>query len=367
MLQVDRRALQYFDWGLLAIALLLIGLGIVNLISATYSEAGLSDYVRRQLISISLGGVGFLFALIIDYRRLEQVAYPLFVAVLLFTASTLLFGEVHKGNQSWLNIGSLSLQPSEFAKIGLVVVLSRYFHRKPPNELRHLRDLIPPGLLTGALVAIIVLQRDKGVALLTMLIAGTYLPLTGIRARAWLGIGFGVVMVLACLWFFGLDNYQHSRILDFLDPGRDPLASGYQVNQSRIAIGSGGLWGKGYLQGTQTQLRFLPTQHTDFIFSVLAEEWGFAGSAFILLLYLCMLLWGLQIAAKSKERFGALLAIGVVGILLWPAVINIAMVLGLAPVIGVPLPLFSYGGSSMITSLIALGFLLNVSMRRYMF
>ena len=162
-------------------------------------------------------------------------------------------------------------------------------------------------------------------------------------------------------------SHQRSRILDFIDPGRDPLDSGYQAIQSTIAVGSGGLLGKGYMEGTQTQLRFLPTQHTDFAFSVLAEEWGFVGSAAVLMTYLFMLLWGLFIARNSKESFGAMLAVGLVGVLFWPAAINVAMVLGLAPVIGVPLPFFSYGGSSLLASLIAVGLLLNVSMRRYMF
>jgi rod shape determining protein RodA len=363
----ERRALQYFDWGFLAIVLVLLGMGIVNLISATYSDMGISDYVRRQMLSISLGGLGFLIALVIDYRKLEALAYPLFAATVVLTASTLVFGRMHQGNQSWLTFGSLSLQPSEFAKIGLILALSRYFHRNPPSEIRYLRNLIPPGLLVASLVAVIVLQRDKGVALLTLLISSTYLPLMRIRGRSWFGMGLVAIAALALLWFYGLDAYHHRRILDFIDPGRDPLASGYQVNQSRIAVGSGGIWGKGYLEGTQSQLKFLPTQHTDFIFSVLAEEWGFVGCGVVLVLYVSMLLWGLQIALKSKERFGALLAIGVVAILFWPAAINIAMVLGMAPVIGVALPLFSYGGSSMITSLVALGLLLNVSMRRYMF
>jgi len=172
---------------------------------------------------------------------------------------------------------------------------------------------------------------------------------------------------LVTLWVFVFQPYQRSRILDVVDPGRDPLASGYQVIQSRIAIGSGGLLGAGYLEGTQTQLRFLPTQHTDFAFSVLAEAWGFVGSCLVLVLYLTLLLWGLFVAKDSKDGFGAMLAVGLVGTLFWPAVLNIGMVLGLAPVIGVPLPLFSYGGSALVSALIGLGLLMNVSMRRYVF
>ena len=172
---------------------------------------------------------------------------------------------------------------------------------------------------------------------------------------------------LATLWVFVLAPYQRDRILDVVDPLRDPLASGYQANQSRIAVGSGGLLGAGYGEGTQTQLRFLPTQHTDFAFSVLAEEWGFLGSVVVLGCFLLMLLWGLWIARGSKDAFGSMLAVGLVGTLFWPAAINVAMVLGLAPVIGVPLPLFSYGGSALLSASISVGLLLNISMRRYVF
>jgi rod shape determining protein RodA len=216
-------------------------------------------------------------------------------------------------------------------------------------------------------VLLIVLQRDMGVAVLTLAIAATYLLLTRIPARSWGLIAAAGLAALAALWRFVFQEYQRQRILDFLDPSRDPLASGYQAIQSRIAIGSGGLFGKGWLDGTQTQLQFLPTQHSDFIFSVLAEEWGFAGCVVLLALYLALLLWGLRVAGRSKEVFGSMLAVGVVGMLFWPAAINVAMVLGLAPVIGVPLPLLSYGGSQLMANLIALGLLLNVSMRRYMF
>jgi len=259
------------------------------------------------------------------------------------------------------------LQPSEFAKLGLIFALSRYFYRNPPGETHRLRDLARPALIVALPVTLIVLQRDMGVALLTLLIGSTYLAFVRVPWRAWAGVAVLGIVGLISLWMFGLRPYQQRRILDVIDPGRDPLASGYQAIQSRIAIGSGGLFGSGYLEGTQTQLRFLPTQHTDFAFSVLAEEWGFVGSVVVLLVYLSLLIWGLIIARHSKDGFGAMLAVGVVGVLFWPAALNIAMVLGLAPVIGVPLPLFSYGGSALVTTLVALGLLMNVSMRRYVF
>lgn len=369
MPSIDRRSLQNFDWVLLGMMLALASAGLLNLYSATHGGAseGLPPAFRRQLVALGVAAGGFAVALLVDYRRLERWAAPLFLASLVLLASTLLLAPVVRGSRSWLIYGPLSLQPAELAKITLVVVMARYFQQHPPSEIRRIRELVPPALLVALPVGLIVLQRDLGVAVLTLLIAATYLPFVRIPLRAWAALAAVGVLALAGLWQFFLRDYQRERILDFLDPSRDPLASGYQALQSKIAIGSGGLFGSGWLEGTQTQLSFLPTQHSDFIFSVLAEEWGFVGAAGVLALYAAMLLWGLAIARNSKDSFGAMLAVGLVGVLFWPAAINVAMVLGLAPVIGVPLPLFSYGGSALLASLIAVGLMLNVSMRRYMF
>lgn len=369
MPSIDRRSLQHFDWALLGLVAVIVAIGIVNLYSATAAgvESGLPPEFRRQLFALAVAAAVGVAALVIDYRRLERLAVPIFLAAMVLLASTLVFAPVTRGNRSWLIWGSLSLQPAELAKLGLIIALARWFTQNPPGELRRIRDLFQPALIAAIPVGIIVLQRDLGVAVLTLLTAGTFLFLVRIRWRAWAGIGGLAIAGLAVLWTFFLKDYQQKRILDFVDPSRDPLASGYQAMQSKIAIGSGGFLGKGYLEGTQTQLRFLPTQHSDFVFSVLAEEWGFLGSALVLGLYLALLLWGLRIARNSKDSFGSLLAVGIVGLLFWPAAINVAMVLGLAPVIGVPLPLLSYGGSALLASFAALGLLLNISMRRYMF
>jgi rod shape determining protein RodA len=369
MLHIDRRALQNFDWVLFSLVAVLLAAGLANLYSATQagSEAALPSELRRQLFALGAGGVLMLAAVLVDYRRLERLALPIYAATLLLLVATLVFAQVTRGTRGWLEYGPLRIQTAELAKIGLVLALARHFHRHPPNETGRMTDLFVPVLIAAVPVGLIVLQPDLGVALLTLLIAVTYLPLVRVPARAWLGMAVSGVVALAGLWRFALSDYQRSRILDVLDPSRDPLSSGYQAIQSRIAVGSGGLFGKGYLEGTQTQLRFLPTQHTDFAFSVLAEEWGFLGGSLILGLYLGVLLWGLLIARDSKDSFGAMLAVGIVGVLFWPALINIAMVLGLAPVIGVPLPLISYGGSALIVTLLGVGLLLNVSMRRYFF
>lgn len=365
-LRVERKRGQHFDWMLAGIVLVLVLMGLVNLVSAAASgvEGGM-DIVARQMTVLGLCAFVIGIVLVIDYRHYDRFAYVIYGGSIALLVLTLVIAEETRGARAWLFSGRI--QPSEFARIGMVIALAHYFGRNPPSDIRRMRELFVPGLLVAVPVGLIVAQKDLGVAVLTLLIGMTLLPLVNVPFRAWLSIACVGAIGLVALWQFGLKGYQQERILGFLDPSRDPLASGYQQMQSRIAVGSGGLMGTGWQQGTQTQLRFLPTQHTDFAFSVLAEEWGFLGSALTLGIYATMLLWGLLIARNSKDTFGAALAIGLVGTLLWPAAINVAMVLGLAPVIGVPLPLFSYGGSALISAALAIGLLLNVSMRRYVF
>lgn len=367
MVGIDRRSIQNFDWVLLAIVSGLIGFGLLNLLSASHAdvEVGFSIYFRRQLIALGAAAVAVVALCAIDYRRFARLAMPLYVASLIFVLLPVLISPLTRGAQAWLFEGRV--QPSEMAKIGLILALARYFQRYPPSEITRLRQLGPPLAIIALPVGLIALQRDTGVALLTLLVGATFLPFVRIPWRAWAGIFVAGAAALVAFWIYGLRDYQRTRILDFIDPSRDPLSSGYQAIQSRIAIGSGGLFGTGWMEGTQTQLRFLPTQHTDFVFSVLAEEWGFLGSALMLSAYLLMLLWGLWIARAAKDAFGAMLAVGIVGTLFWPATINVAMVLGLAPVIGVPLPFFSYGGSALLSAGIVVGLLLSISMRRYVF
>ncbi len=365
-LRVDRGRGQHFDWVLAGMVLLLMGMGLVNLVSAAASGVeGGSDIVTRQMTVMGLGLLVIAFVVLIDYRHYDRFAYFLYGGTIALLLLTLVVAEETRGARAWLFGGRF--QPSELAKIGMVLALAHWFGRNPPSTIHRLRDLFVPGLIVAIPVGLIVAQKDLGVAVLTLLIGLTLLPLVHVPLRAWVSLAMLGAAGLAALWRFGLKPYQQERILGFLDPSRDPLSSGYQQMQSKIAVGSGGLFGTGWQEGTQTQFRFLPTQHTDFAFSVLAEEWGFVGSIFVLGVYAAMLLWGLLIARNSKDAFGAMLAIGLVGTLLWPAAINVAMVLGLAPVIGVPLPLFSYGGSALLSTVIVIGLLLNVSMRRYVF
>jgi len=365
-LRVEGRRMQHFDWVLAALVLGLVGMGLVNLVSATASGVeGGSGIVGRQVSVLGLGAMLIAVVLLIDYRHFDRFALVLYGGSLALLLLTLVIADETRGARAWLFSGRF--QPSELAKIGMVIALAHHFSRNPPSTITQLRQLLLPGAIVALPVALIVAQKDLGVAVLTLLIGLTLLPLVNVPLRAWFGIALLGAAGLAALWRYGLKDYQQQRIMDFLDPSRDPLSSGYQAMQSRIAVGSGGLFGTGWQEGTQTQLRFLPTQHTDFVFSVLAEEWGFIGSVLALGCYVAMLLWGLLIARSSKDTFGAVLAIGLVGTLLWPAAINVAMVLGLAPVIGVPLPLFSYGGSALLSASLSIGLLLNISMRRYVF
>ncbi len=366
----ERRFLSAFDWPLLLLALALLLMGLANLYSATrpgVAGGGLPPDFARQLLALCVALTAFGVALLVDYRHFERWAPLLYGLSLLLVLSTLVFAPVIRGSRSWLIMGSLSLQPAEFAKLGLVLMLARYFQRRPPTAMRGLRDMLVPGLILAAPVLAVLLQRDLGVAVLILLTGGTYLLFVRMPTRSWLMMAGIVLLGLTGLWNYVFREYQRERILDFIDPSRDPLASGYQAIQSHIAVGSGGLFGQGYLQGPQTQLKFLPTQHSDFAFSVLAEEWGFAGCMVLLGVYSAILLRGLTVAGGAKDGFGMMLAIGLVGVLFWPALINVAVVLGLAPVIGLPFPLVSAGGSQLLVNLVALGLLMNISMRRYLF
>jgi rod shape determining protein RodA len=275
-------------------------------------------------------------------------------------------GKVTSGSQRWLSLGPISFQPSELAKIALVIVLAKFFSEKRGYRGYRLKDLWQPFLLIGAPSILILKEPDLGTAML--LVAGSLSMILFVKV-SWksLVILVGSALSLAPFVWFSLKEYQRMRILTFLRPDRDPFGAGYHINQSKIAIGSGQFWGKGFLNGTQTRLHFLPEQHTDFAFSVLAEEWGFAGSVLLLILYLFLILWGLNIAKVSKDRFGAILSVGIVAFIFWQVVINVGMVTGLLPVVGIPLLLFSYGGSSLISTMAAMGLLMNISMRRFMF
>ncbi len=361
----DRRLVQNFDLGLI---LLIAGIGIVNLYSAGYNRTpeGVTPVYLKQIYWLAVGvGVMFL-TLTVDYHHLEKLAYPLYILSIVLLIAVMLFGKTVSGSKRWLALGPVSLQPSELVKIALILVLARHFNRRAPQGPLHFKDLLFPLALILLPAALINKQPDLGSAILVVLLGGSMILLVGVH---WPTLLAGVLVLVGSVpaaWPF-LKEYQKQRLRTFLDPERDPLGSGYHIIQSKIAVGSGQFWGKGFLQGTQSQLHFLPEQHTDFVFSVFAEEWGFVGSALVVVLYLGLCLWGLVIARNCKERFGQFLALGVTALLFWQVFINLCMVTGLLPVVGIPLPLFSYGGSSLITTMLALGLLFNLRMRRFLF
>ncbi len=362
----DRRLVQNFDYLLLALVLIICGMGIVNLYSAGYNRGEGTPLYIKQMYWLAVG-LGLLFVtLIYDYRHLEKLAYPIYILSILMLLAVMFGGKVVYGSRRWLALGPISFQPSELAKIGIILALATYFSRRPRTESMRLKDLIVPGLLVMIPAALIIKQPDLGSGILVVLVAASIILFVGVNWRTLAGCGLTLVLLSPLLWHF-LKDYQRQRVLTFLNPEKDPLGAGYHILQSMIAVGSGQFWGKGFLQGTQSQLYFLPEQHTDFVFSVFAEEWGFVGSAVLLLLFTALAIWGLTVARDCKDRFGYLLAVGVTALIFWQIFINLCMVTGFLPVVGIPLPLFSYGGSSLITTLLGVGFLLNIRMRRYLF
>jgi len=365
---LDRRLIQNFDWVLLLLLLVQAGISILNLYSATYPirEMGGSEIFFKQIYWFLIGFAVLLLATTFNYFALERLAYPIYFFTIGLLALVLFVGRVTSGSQRWLALGPISFQPSELAKIVIVLVLAKFFSERSDFKEYRLRDLWQPFMLTALPCFLILKEPDLGTALFLALISISMVLIARVRWRSLLLLAGSFGLSAPVIWF-GLKEYQQKRVLSFLSPEMDPLGAGYHINQSKIAIGSGQFWGKGFLKGTQTRLHFLPEQHTDFAFSVLAEEWGLVGSVVLLLMYLFMILWGLNIAKNSKDRFGSMIAVGIVSIIFWQVVINVGMVTGLLPVVGIPLVLFSYGGSSLITTMAAMGILMNISMRRFMF
>jgi len=366
-MQIDRRLFIHFDWTLLGVALAIASIGIFNLYSATATmEMSGTPLYLKQLFWLLLGLTVMVTIAFIEYRFYSDFAYLIYFVALFLLIIVLGYGIITSGAQRWLKIGPFSFQPSEFVKISLILALAKFFHLPSERKDYSLKHLPLPFLLLFLPMALILKQPDLGTAIILLLVFFSILIFVKIRWSSLLTIGLTGAAAVPLLWGF-LKEYQKRRILTFFNPELDPLGAGYHLIQSKIAIGSGGIMGKGFMKGTQCKLGFLPEQQTDFIFSALGEEWGLVGSLFVIGLYFVLIFWGLRIAVQAKDRFGAILAFGVVAMLFWHVFINIGMVLGIMPVVGIPLPLLSYGGSFMISTLIGIGLLLSVSMRRYLF
>jgi rod shape determining protein RodA len=368
---IDRRLVQHFDWVLLGFTLLIVGIGLLSLYSAVNAGPDVAHvagpvYVKQAYwlgIGAGLMVVMFLF----NYKWLNRWAFGIYAVSILLLLIVAFVGKEASGSRRWLSVGPLSFQPSELIKISIVILLARYFSDRSSEEGFTLMDLWKPLVWTLIPFLLIARQPDLGTGLVVLLIAGSVTLFVKIERRSLILLTAGGVVGSLVAWFFLLEDYQRERILVFLNPDRDPLGAGYHVKQSMIAVGSGTFLGKGFLKGTQNALSFLPEQHTDFIFSVLAEEWGFLGSAIVVTLYLLVAVWGLNVAMRSKDPFGTILAVGITSMIFWQAVINVGMALGLLPVVGVTLPLISYGGSSLVAIMLGIGILMNISMRRFMF
>jgi rod shape determining protein RodA len=366
--QIDRRLISHFDWRLFLLTLVFVLIGVLTIYSANYSitEKHAGALPSRQLIWLGLGLIAMLTAIAFDYHHIDRIAYPFYGMILLLLILVLAIGHSGGGSQRWINLGFFRLQPSEPAKLAIVLLMAKYLQDSEPAKGYRLRDLWVPFALVGPLVILTLVQPDLGTALILAIVFLSMILVGGLRLRSFLCLAGTGVALFPIAWHF-LKPYQRARILTFLDPDRDPLGAGYHVIQSKIAIGSGRLFGKGYLHGTQNRLDFLPAQHTDFIFAVFSEEWGFLGCVILLLLYLIMIAYCLRLMQRAKDRFGALLVFGMLAIFFWHVAINVAMVSGLMPVVGVPLPMVSYGGSALASMMFAIGVMINVSMRRYIF
>lgn len=365
-----RTFLNRIDWNFAGIILALNLIGLINLYSATHGAAdiGTDRLFISQILWLVAGWMIYIFATLVDYQVFVRLAYVIYGLNVLALIAVMFVGKVALGAQRWLDFKFFSYQPSESMKLAIVLILANVMSQKSYPEGLGLKDLIVPlGLLVGIPFLITAEQPDLGSAMMLLITGGSVLFFLRIKAKILVVISLLAALAGIGAWFFALHDYQKDRVYTFLDPGRDPRGKGYNSIQSKIAVGSGKVMGKGFRKGTQSQLEFLPERHTDFIFSVLSEEHGFIGSMTTIALFATLFFFGLRIASQARDKAGAILSVGVLAALFWHFVINIGMVIGLLPIVGVPLPLLSYGGSNMLTTMLALGLVSSVSYRKNMF
>ena len=351
--------LRHLDWLIVLLLAGIAGIGVAMLYSVANGD--FSPWAARHAFRFAAGLALLLAAAMVDIRTWLMLAWPAYLGALILLGAVDVIGVVGMGSRRWLDLGVFQLQPSELMKVTTVLAIARYYHGLGADEAQRFVRVLIPLLLIALPTGLVMVQPDLGTGLL-ILAAGVVVIFLG-GASKWLFIGGGALTLAAIPvgWSF-LRDYQKSRVLSFLNPESDPLGAGYQVMQSKIALGSGGVDGKGFLDGTQSHLNFLPEMKTDFIFTVLAEEFGLLGGLFVLMLYAILIFYGLRVALLCRSQFGRLLAAGLAATLFLHVFINVAMVMGLLPVVGVPLPLISYGGTIMMTTLLSFGILLSVSL-----
>ncbi len=362
---IDLKKLKSFDWILFFLVLIFCIAGSIVLYSAVNTEQ-LPFYKALYFKQLVWYGIGLLFMFIfafLDYKFFDKWGFIIYCFCVLLLVVVMFFGKHGGGARRWIDLIFFSFQPSESMKIAVIIMLARYYSRNADDKGLTLYKLIKPFMIVIIPFFLIAIQPDLGTAMVILFIAFLLSIFVKIEKKAFLYLISSGSCFLPIIWFF-LKGYQKQRVLTFLNPESDPLGTGYHIIQSKIAIGSGMIIGKGFLKGTQNFLAFLPERHTDFIFSVLGEEWGFVGAVFIIFLFILFILIGLNIAYNCKDFFGMLLCVGIIIMIFWQVVINIGMVMGLLPVIGVPLPFISYGGSSIIAIMSGVGILISVKVRR---
>jgi len=372
---LERRLLSNVPWGMVALIIGIVLIGLSAVYSATYTAQGPSSLFTKQVLWVCLGIIVMFAALVPDYHTVGRYAYVLYAISIVMLILVLAVGRTGMGAQRWLPLGPFAFQPSELAKLSLTLALARFFAEAPKRGGYELRDLAVPAVMVLIPLALVMKQPDLGTALMLLFTSSLVILLAGMRFRSLLAIAvigafvastvFLVPPVRHKIWT-SLKPYQQKRIKAFIDPASDPLGSGYHATQAKIAVGSGQTTGKGFRKGTQSQMAFLPERHTDFIFAVIAEERGFLGASFLIVLYVVLLLVGVDAAKSAKDKMGTLMAGGIVSMLSLYVFINTGMAVGILPVVGVPLPLVSYGGTSIITTFLAIGLLLNIRSRRFM-
>lgn len=367
---MDRRLIENFDWSIIWAVFGIVCIGLLSIYSALYPQIQAhptSNLFIKQLIWLAIGFTVMCCSLFVDYQKLRAVSPWIYGVTVLLLIVVLVAGKEVNGSKRWLEIAGFQFQPSEFMKVVIALQLASYFSSQEVSSFPSIQKLILPVAFVLFPVLLVLAEPDLGTAISIMAISTTIIVFVGVRWKYLAVMALGVIPLILPVWEHVLKPYQKRRILILLRPDLDPLGAGYHIRQSKIAIGSGMLWGKGFLKGTQNKLHFLPEKHTDFIFSVWAEEWGFVGCAVLLLLFSLLIFLTLRVARRSKDRYGSLIVVGMSALILWQALINIGMVIGLLPVVGITLPFVSYGGSSLITLCLAIGLIENVSMRRYVF
>jgi rod shape determining protein RodA len=364
-LKFDRRIFHYFDWALLAFVLAICAIGIVNIYSTGFSSTeGQIPLYLKQIQWIALGLIFMMMIFLIDYRVIIQYAYIIYGIATALLILVFILGYASHGSQRWLGGGFFAFQPSELMKVIIIITLARYFDNHKSNEPYKLKELLIPFFIVVVPFVLILKQPDLGTALMLILVFVSIVFFMGVDKKSLIVAVTSGLILVPLGWHF-LKDYQKERLITFLNPEEDPLGAGYHIIQSMIAVGSGEFFGKGFLSGSQTQLKFLPEQQTDFVFSVFAEEWGFIGGMVLIIIFMIIIFWGLKIALQARDLLGTITAFGVTALISWEFFINIGMVLGILPVVGIPLPFFSYGGSAMLSLMAAIGLLVNVSARRF--